>query len=52
MEAGPFNFEEAEPTIIKRSALEKIIKQYGGRKKAKKKTDKKVEKKSETKAEE
>jgi hypothetical protein len=33
MKADPFEFDNSEPTILKRSSLEDVIKQYGGRKK-------------------
>jgi hypothetical protein len=46
MNGGPFKFDNSEPTILKRSALEKMIKRFGGRlDKTDKKADEKAEKK-------
>ncbi|HLA83997.1 MAG TPA: hypothetical protein VJL29_04315 [Thermoguttaceae bacterium] len=50
MSAGPFAFDCSEPTVLKRSDLEKRIEQSGGRAKKVKKTEKKTtEKKPEEK---
>jgi hypothetical protein len=52
MEAEPFEFDNSQATTLKGDDLEKIVKQFGGRKqKVEKKTDAKSEKKVDKKAE-
>jgi hypothetical protein len=51
MEAEPFAFDNSQPTVLKADDLEKMVKQFGGRKQAVKKVEKKTEKKAKPKAE-
>jgi hypothetical protein len=46
MDGGPFEFDNSEPTILKRSELEKVMNRFGGRKeKAEREADEKTAKK-------
>ena len=51
MTGGPFEFDNSEPTVLKGDELEKLVKQFGGRRKVVKKPEAKADEKPAAKAE-